>query len=223
MSNPLSRLLLAVGLGCVGMANAAVTFVDLGTAAPPPTLGPCTTTAFSQVAQAAITNGTSVTAVPGGPSGTSLALTSAMTKVAIGAGWATWSHGYTGAVYWMPGLSQTVTLPPGSQCFHLYVEPNNNGPFNITVTPSSGAAVTRSVSGVSGAYGYGFYATGENLTSVTVDSVAGSGGFAIGEFGLGLPAPGVATPVPALGTEAFVLLTLLLSAAAAWMLRGRRH
>ncbi len=73
MSNPLSRLLLAVGLGCVGMANAAVTFVDLGTAAPPPTLGPCTTTAFSQVAQAAITNGTSVTSIPGGPSGASMA------------------------------------------------------------------------------------------------------------------------------------------------------
>jgi hypothetical protein len=47
------------------------------------------------------------------------ALTSGMTKAAIGSGWATWSHGYTGAVYWAAGLSQTVTLPPGAQCFYL--------------------------------------------------------------------------------------------------------
>lgn len=224
MSIALSRLLLAAGIGLAGIANAAVTFVDLGTVAPPATLGSCAASAFSQVAQAAVSNGTSVTSVPGGPSGTTLALTSGMTKAAIGSGWATWSHGYTGAVYWAAGLSQTVTLPPGAQCFYLYVEPNNNGSFNITVTPSTGAAVTRPVTGSSGAYGYGFYATGENLLSVTVDAAAGSGGFAIGEFGLGLPpAPGFATPVPATGTEALVLLFLLLTGAAALVLRGRRH
>jgi hypothetical protein len=103
----------------------------------------------------------------------------------IGSGWATWSHGYVGDVYYTGGAtSQTITLPSGTGAVYFYVEPN---PFSVqtcqaTATGSSGTASTGpiSVDGSSGAKYIGFY---EEKGSISGVKVSCSTDFATGEYG----------------------------------------
>ena len=205
MKKVISKVAMVSLIGAAGHAAAAISFVDIGTSAPPASLGTCAVVAFDQTAQAAVVNGTSVTSVVGGPNGTSLGLSPAHIKRNIGSGWATWSHGYTGAVYVQNGTQAIFNLPAGAQCFYFYAEPNNLSAFNITVTPASGSSVTRSVTGNAGAYGYGFYTSGETISSVTVDVAAGAGGFAVGEFGVGTAASGPSA-IPTLSEWGMIFL-----------------
>ena len=104
-------------------------------------------------------------------------------------GWATWSHGYTGDVYATFGgaLSRTITLPNNTRPFYLYIEGNNFNSVNITATANDGTTSGPiPVSGFAGATYYGFYTTGVNcmLTTITINVGAGSGGYAVGEFGI---------------------------------------
>lgn len=165
-------------------ANAAVVFTNLGTAAPPSSIGGHVMTPFDQAAQAAIANGTSTTTIPGSPIGGTLGVTPATGKRAIGSGWATWSHGYTGAVYSdYTSTAITLTLPGNTQAFYVYAEPNPFSVFDITVVTNSGATSNAvAVSGASGASGFAFYTTaGETISSLTINS---SVNFAFGEFGI---------------------------------------
>ncbi len=181
---------LALALGAFTLAaasfaaNADILFQNLGTGAPPAAIGDHAMTPFDQGAQAAIANGTSLSVIPGGPNGTSLGVSPATNKRSIGGGWATWSHGYTGAVYSDYESTQvTLTLPAASKAFYVYVEPNPFEFIDITVTTDSGATSTAiQVNGASGANGFGFYSTaGETITSVTISSPEN---FAFGEFGI---------------------------------------
>src|SRR6185503_6354796 len=53
---------------------------------------------------------------------------------AIGSGWATWSHGYTGNVYYTNGATQSGGfVTAGTKAFYLYAEPNPFGLFDMTV------------------------------------------------------------------------------------------
>src|SRR6266478_8857200 len=125
-----TMFLAAIALSVVAVAaNAGIVSVNLGTAAPPTAVGPYFMGVFSQVPQAAIANGTSVASIPGGPGGTSLGVAPNMVKQTVGAGWATWSNGYTGAVYTelTAATTTTVTLPASSHAFYLYAEPNSFG------------------------------------------------------------------------------------------------
>jgi hypothetical protein len=102
----------------------------------------------------------------------------------IGSGWATWSGGYTGDVYYFTPttvpVTTTMTLPASTTAFSFYAEPNPFSPnFDITATANDGTSVTQSVSGSSGASGYGFYTAGGALTSIAVSCATD---FAIGEF-----------------------------------------
>jgi hypothetical protein len=167
-------------------AHAEILFQNLGTGAPPIVIGGYTMTPFDQGAQAAIASGTSLSVIPGGPSGTSLGVTPSTNKRSIGNGWATWSHAYTGAVYSDYESTQVMlTLPADSNAFYVYVEPNPFGLYAITVTSDSGTTSTPiQVDGASGANGFAFYSTaGEDITSVTITS---SENFAFGEFGINI-------------------------------------
>lgn len=114
----------------------------------------------------------------------------------IGLGWATWSHGYTGDVYYTNGATSvmmTLDSPPGVDYFGFYAEPNPFGVFHMTavgVDQMGGTfSLSQDVEGSAGAAGWGFYGTGDMcVTKVTLSSDVD---FAVGEFGLSKkPAPG---------------------------------
>ncbi|MCC6816318.1 MAG: T9SS type A sorting domain-containing protein [Saprospiraceae bacterium] len=106
-------------------------------------------------------------------------------------GWGTWSHGYNGDVYATDvfALSRTITLPPNTRAFYLYIEPNNFGIYSITATANDGTTSGAiPVSGFAGASYYGFYTDNINcmLTTITINISGGSAGYAIGEFGINI-------------------------------------
>jgi len=169
-----------------GGAQAAITGVALGTAAPPGVLGPYTMTPFALDPQ-----GSPVTSVAS-PLGGTVDFSAPLTHLMVGVGWGTWSHGYTGDVYWELGNSVTLTMPAGTGAFYLYAEPNIMQPYTISATAQDGTVVSQLVDGNAGAAGYGFYGTGgSRISSIQVDFLQGELGFAIGEFGIAaIPAPG---------------------------------
>jgi len=111
-------------------------------------------------------------------------------------GWATWSHGYTGEVFYtLGGLEATYTMPPGIGAFDFYVEPNAFSIIKFTAVgyasdgTDSGPMVSW-IAGASGASHFGFYTTGgAALTHVHVSAYSD---FAIGEMRI------VAIPAPAM-------------------------
>jgi hypothetical protein len=113
----------------------------------------------------------------------------------VGSWWATWSHGYSGSVYYTAGDALTLTLPSETYAFSLYVEPNLFGPFTFTVQSAS-ASVTTQIEGKGGASYFGFYTddTSDPLITIRVTQDPGSSdGFAVGEFminGVGVPDAG---------------------------------
>ena len=111
----------------------------------------------------------------------------------IGSGWATWSHGYTGEVFYNNGLLATGydLNMDGVYAFDAYIEPNpfSVQTFTITAYGSDGGmdTVVRDADGSSGAAHFGFYSTGETLTRIEIE---GSSDWAIGEWRVGTPTPG---------------------------------
>jgi hypothetical protein len=167
--------LLAIGQST---ARGGLMAVDLGTAAPPGTLGPYTMTPFAGDGRPLFTSVTTVTSPLGGNETFSIPLDHRQ----IGTGWATWSNGYTGDVYYTLGAnSVTLTLAPNTGAFYFYAEPNPFGKYDITAQADNNTILTLNVDGNSGARGFGFYADpGQSLTSISISS---SVDFAIGEFG----------------------------------------
>ncbi|HZK16499.1 MAG TPA: hypothetical protein VFC52_07935 [Solirubrobacterales bacterium] len=102
----------------------------------------------------------------------------------VGVGWATWSHGYDGDVYFdEESTDASVELPDGTKAFYLYAEPEPFDEFDIEATADDGTSSGPiSVQGEAGARYFGFYATGDKtLSEITVDS---DEVLAIGEFGI---------------------------------------
>jgi hypothetical protein len=158
-----------------------------GTGPPPATLGPYTMTAFGPDPQP-VNEGPVVTSV-NGPTGT-VSFSPPLTHSTVGNGWATWSHGYTGDVYWTTGSTITMTLPEGTRAFYFYAEPNTFDVFEVTATAQDGTTSGPiQVQGNSGAKYFGFYATGTpNIESIAV-TTTDTTGFAVGEFGIATAAP----------------------------------
>lgn len=112
-----------------------------------------------------------------------------VSKRKIGQGWGTWSHGYTGDVYFNQGwTTTTITLPAGVTAFDFYLEPNAFNLFNIAVTAiNQGQTTTLSqrISGNGDAKYFGFYTSDQNMLAkiVITDSSGGqAAGFAIGQM-----------------------------------------
>jgi len=194
----------------VGMANADIGVISLGTDAPP-ALVPAGTSAgwpityapldprplFSDVTRADVALDCFV------------AFSTPMSHRRIGDGWATWSHGYTGDVYYSNGAT-TVTMALHSDMpvdyFGFSAEPNPFGVFSMTAvgmdTGGGSASLTQSVEGSAGATGWGFYTTGG--TSIVSVELSSDVDFAIGEFGMHkIPAPGSIAMLGLAGVSAF--------------------
>lgn len=167
--------------------RASTIAVDLGTAAPPATLGGYTMTPFPADVQAEFAQVTSVAS----PLGGNVTFSDTLEHRLVPGSWSTWSHGYTGDVYYTQGLMSTsLMLPANTGAFYFYAEPNFFGMFTVTVTDSSGVMIVTSVEGSSGANGFGFFTdSGMSLASINI-AVDGSD-FAIGEFGIAQSAQGV--------------------------------
>jgi hypothetical protein len=178
--------LTASAASAASVAPDSIIFSDgPGMSAPPSTLGPYTMTPFSADTQPL---GEDVSGVAG-PTGTLGFSPSLEHHTTPYGGWATWSNDYTGDVYATTSPTATLTLPPGTQAFYLYAEPEEFQVFTITATNSDGTTSGAiPVSGEWGAAYFGFYSTGSApLTSITV-TAAGPDGFAVGEFGVSGPA-----------------------------------
>lgn len=177
-------------------ASAVIIVSNLGTAAPPVTLGSYTMTPFPLDPRSLV--GFPIVADVPSPLGGVVGFAPGLSHRRIGMGWATWSHGYTGDVYFNTGTTTVLTLPANTGAFYFYAEPNNFGIFTITATAQDGTSLTQMVNGMAGAAGWGFRHEGGvagSLTSITIVSAAGAAGSAVGEFGIANVA-GVGVPEP---------------------------
>lgn len=174
-------------LAVASLASGAIVAVNHGTGAPPAALGPYAISALPFDTTSIYSD---VTSAPGNPplSG-SVGFSTACNVRQIGSGWATWSHGYTGKVYYTNGAySVTLDVPDDTAAFLTYVEPNPFSWYDITVTAQDGTSITQSVTGSYGAHGFGFYGTGgSTVQSITISSATD---FAFGEFYGAVPEPG---------------------------------
>ncbi|MCC6677276.1 MAG: hypothetical protein IT436_09030 [Phycisphaerales bacterium] len=124
---------------------------------------------------------------------------------AIGQGWATWSHGYTGNVFYTNGASSLTIGLSDIHAFQFYAEPNPFGIFQMTAAGSDGAttiAAQQHPDGDSGATGWGFCSWDAHVVSITVESDVD---FAVGEFRVGFltpPAPATLGPFALAGLVA---------------------
>jgi hypothetical protein len=153
-----------------------------GTAAPPGMLGPYAMT------QAAADPRPVNETVPGTllPDGTMDFSPSAIHMTTPSGGWASWSNGYAGDVYYDSGTTLTMTLPSGTGAFYFYAEPNTFSTFTVQAVAQDGATSGPvPVNGAGGATYLGFYGTGgAQVKTVTVTTAAAAQGFAVGEFGV---------------------------------------
>lgn len=147
-------------------------------------------------------------------------------KMNINSAWTTWSHGYTGEVYFSGWnvLTTTITLPAGISAFDLYVEPNLFGLFDIAVTGMNGTSTTllQKVSGLSGAKYFGFYATeGDLLSTIKITDLSNGAahGFGMAEFRL------ASRPIAAVPESSFGLGLLAFGAlgSISWLLGKRQY
>jgi hypothetical protein len=151
-----------------------------GTDAPPATLGPYTMTPFGPDARPTLVDVNGVDGVAFSPS---------LEHRRIGDGWQTWSHGYTGDVYFTKTATTVVlTMPADTGAFSFYAEPDSFDTFTVTAEAQNGTSSGPiSVTGFEGAKYFGFYGiNGAKLESVTVTSPMP---FAIGEFGIAIVLP----------------------------------
>lgn len=182
-------------------ASATIVGANLGTGARPATLGGYTMQTFGDDTRPVFEDVGAVSPADGSPFGT-IEFSDFVNHREIGSGWATWSGGYTGDVYYYGGggkgepepgrgasFALTLFLPAGTGAFYLYAEPNPFEIFDITATANDGTSVGAAVDGDGGANGYGFYTDGlSTLSSITITS---SIDFAVGEFAIAqIPAPG---------------------------------
>ncbi|MFG0283483.1 MAG: hypothetical protein ACF8R7_03595 [Phycisphaerales bacterium JB039] len=160
-----------------------------GDGPPPREVCGCPTTDFPRDPRATMIDVTDVPSPLCGAIGFSIPLN----HRAIGAGWATWSHGYTGDVYYTNGASSVdVTMPAHTTQFRAYAEPNpfSDIEFEVTAMGVGGTtSLTETISGSSGAKGYGF-CDDSGLNKIRVRTTDMVTDFAIGEFAICTECPG---------------------------------
>lgn len=197
----LSRWTLAGGLATAAFATHAAIVIDLapGLSSPPATLGGYPMNAFGDDPRPTFDLVNSAPAPGGGTLGFGIDLSHRK----LGDGWDTWSHGYAGDVYFTSGAGElTLTLPPGTLAFYLYLQPDAWGAYEFQVSSQLTVSPLFLIEGDSGARYIGLYTTnpGDALTSVLLKNTDGlAGGFAVGEFGTSVPEPGSSALLAGLG------------------------
>jgi len=129
----------------------------------------------------------SVTEAPGLSGGDPILFSSPVNHRKIGSGWATWSHGYTGSVYYESSRELDMEIHEGTCAFIFYLEPNNFATFSMNVTYSNGHSIVENIAGASGATGIAVSKHSPEAfpTSVNIYDVSGAAaGFAVGEFSM---------------------------------------
>jgi hypothetical protein len=207
-------------LAFAGVSNAAIQIVNLGTGAPPATVGGFAMTPAVDDTRGLFLDVFDVVVDPncgpvnfvtaGGPPNAP----QPMNHRQIGSGWATWSHGYAGDVYYTNGLTDVqMLMPAGTAAFYFYAEPNPFSTFLMTVESGS-ESLTVPVDGFAGANGFGIYEdAGGSIVSVTISSNVD---FAVGEFGINCTG-GRTVPEPA--SMALWSMLGLCAAGARWLRR----
>jgi len=106
----------------------------------------------------------------------------------IGSGWMSWSHGYTGDVYYTNGASSiTLTMPAGTVAVYFYVQPSPfaEHTFQVLVNETH-LSEQFTAQGSAGPVGFGVCA---NPVHTVVVSCMSGADFAIGEFGIACSIP----------------------------------
>lgn len=179
----------ALALG-TNVGTGTVFTLELGTTAPPSTMGDYAVTRY--VDPGAL--GSTVTEIGSPPDAAvsgHLVFDQGLEHQRVGNGWSTWSHGYQGDVYWFDelllGNQLTLTLPDGTMAFQFYLAPDYFGSAEFEIS-SAGASRTLSIEGQGGAQGIGFYSDtpGEALSAIRIEKLSAdfSNGFALGEFAI---------------------------------------
>jgi hypothetical protein len=184
----MSRFVSMIAVAIFVPAALACHVDNLGSGAPGPLIGPYTAIPFAPDPQPVFAD---VTSVQDG-TGRSINFSIPMSHRKIGQGWGSWSHGYTGDVYYTNGAAAlTITMNPPQPGFRFYAESNPFGLFDFTVTAKgSGGEVqssTQTIEGLSGAGGFACYCDPGSL--VTSVDIAAPVDFAVGEFSKGIPEP----------------------------------
>ena len=179
-------------LSMVSVTSAAIVGVAHGSGSPPATLGPYTIEALPFDTRSVYTD---VTDAPGNPPLTGdLGFDRACSLRHIGMGWMTWSHGYTGVIYFT-NYSSTVTIqmPADTAAFMFYAEPNPFRWEDITATAydqfGGSTSVTQRTHGSSGATGFGFCGEDGSVIDYIDVSISGGTDFGFGEFYGQIPEP----------------------------------
>jgi hypothetical protein len=127
---------------------------------------------------------TSVSDVPS-PLGDNIHFSIPLQHRAVGFGWGSWSHGYTGDVYFTNGSrSVTITVPEGTPRFRFYAQPNPFESVSIRVTANGSVMASQTISGDAGAKGFGVCGP-VHTVRVNTPLLGGLQDFAIGEFSIG--------------------------------------
>jgi hypothetical protein len=148
------------------------------------------------------------------PGGGTIGFSTNLAHVEVGNGWATWSHSYTGDVYYQQLItSLTITLPTNTVAFYLYAEPDQFGSFTMTAQATDGAVVqsaSNDVEGNAGAERFEFWMSGGGtLASVSISIGSGGQGFAVGEFGIARDSSIPVVPLPPAAWGGLSLLGVL--------------
>jgi hypothetical protein len=169
----------AIVLAISAVAVAAVKFDGgPGTGAPPSKLDGVSMHKFGKDSRGAVSVGS-----VSGPTG-AVAFSRKVSHRVVGQSWRTWSHHYSGDVYFVRKNSVTLHLPAKTKAFYVYVEPNSFKPATVTAKSGGAGSGGVTVEGNSGAKFFGFVAKGKgHLKSVKI-GVSDHKGFAIGEFGI---------------------------------------
>lgn len=160
-------------------ARAGIFGEGRGTDAPETTLGPYTMTPFPADPRPPDVHITSVESPLGGMVDFSIQLLYLPFPF-----WLSWSHGYSGDVYWTETVSSMeLTLPAQTGAFYFYAQPGPNSGVKKITAISNGIEVSQDVDSNGGASYFGFYADGtDTISSITITSK--STNFAVGEFGI---------------------------------------
>jgi hypothetical protein len=139
------------------------------------------------------------------PGSGDLLFTTDVEHMVAGSAWDTWSHGYSGDVYFNEDDDLLMLLPDDTLSFYLYIQPNLKSTFEFGV--NSGVTFTfLDIDGDGGASYVGFY-TDDTLNPMqwiyVRQTTENSDGFAVGEFGINVGGGGP-QPTPDAGPSAML-------------------